>query len=177
MTELAHDDECVVSKPVDEEQLYFDTIIGALEETMMEESFSTMIDKFAEQNCNIFEEGEENKLEYTTLFAEYQGMIEKYLETSLNEKIQNFELSRFLRVLEKVEQQKKEQTTSKGQEESNDDEWEDIEEGDMSGDVFDMLLSFTDFMEFKELMLSYKKQEYFKDKFSGLLVVSNGSKK
>lgn len=136
-----------------------------------------MIDKFAEKNCKIFEEGDENKLEYTTLFSEYQTMIEHYLERSLTEKIKNFEMSRFMRVIEKVEQQKKDQANSKEQEESNDDDWEDIEEGDMSGDVFEMLLSFTDFMEFKELMVSYKKKEYFNDKFSGLLVVSNGSRK
>ena len=102
-------------------------------------------------------------------------MIEAYLEKSLTMKIENFDMTRFMRVLEKVEQQKQENTTTKEEDESNDDDWEDVEEGDVGGDVFDMLLSFTDFMEFKELMLSYKKKDYFNDKFSGLLVVSKNA--
>ncbi|KAL9655639.1 hypothetical protein ABK040_002302 [Willaertia magna] len=138
---------------------YFYTIVGALEETIMEDEFTALIDSFAEKYCEVFVEGDENKLEYTTIFNEYQQIIEKYLDQSLHNKIEGYDMNQFISILEKIESKKKQ-----------DNNRSDFD-NDFSGEVFDMLLSFTDFVEFKELMLSYKKKDYFNDKFDGLLVV------
>jgi hypothetical protein len=47
-----------------------------------------------------FEDSGENKLEYTTLFNEYQTLVEGLLQQKLSEKIEGFQMEDFERMLE-----------------------------------------------------------------------------
>ena len=61
----------------------FDQIISRLDEVLMDEGFHECTDAFVAKHCGVFEDGEENKLEYTTLFAEYTALLERYIESRL----------------------------------------------------------------------------------------------
>ena len=59
----------------------FDAIVGALEDFLIDDGFEAARVAFCRQQCGHFEEGEENKLIYTQLFAQYQTLIESAIET------------------------------------------------------------------------------------------------
>ena len=88
--------------------------------------------KFCEEHCGIFDDKDENKIEYTEIFQRYTSLIESTLDQKLTEKVPNFSMKRFETMLL-----------------SRQDE--------MDTEIFDLLLSLSDFDEFKEVMLSYKK--------------------
>lgn len=110
----------------------FDFIVGALEEVLLDPSFETIKRKFCEEHCNIFDDKDENKIEYTEIFQKYTTLIESTLDQKLTEKVPNFSMKRFETMLL-----------------SRQDE--------MDTEIFDLLLSLSDFDEFKDVMLSYKK--------------------
>ncbi|UYV63636.1 ARL2BP [Cordylochernes scorpioides] len=88
-----------------------------------------------ERHSEVFENSPgdgENKLEYTTAFNDYTHFIETHLEESLKKKIPTFSMSQFLCLL-----------GSKKPDE-------------LDGEIFDLLISFSSFLHFKELMLDYK---------------------
>ncbi|XP_068594988.1 LOW QUALITY PROTEIN: ADP-ribosylation factor-like protein 2-binding protein [Brachionichthys hirsutus] len=109
----------------------FDTIIGRIEDIIMEESFQQLQQTFMEKHYLEFEESEENKLSYTIVFNEYVAVVERHLEQQLTERILHFNMNTFLAQL----MQHKEK---------------------MPEDIFDMLVTFTDFMAFKEMFLEYR---------------------
>lgn len=109
----------------------FDEAVGALEEIIMEQDFVKVQTDFCKKHCAVFEDSEENKLEYTDVFNAYTDTIEKHLETRLTSRIPGFELDKFAHMCEK-------------------------RKDEISEDVFDILLSCGDFAEFKDLMLSHK---------------------
>mmetsp|Transcript_12804 Transcript_12804/g.20841 ORF Transcript_12804/g.20841 Transcript_12804/m.20841 type:complete len:186 (-) Transcript_12804:235-792(-) len=110
----------------------FDLAVGVLEEVIMDPDFVDMQTTFCKKHCALFdEEGEENKLEYTTLFNEYTDLIESYLEACLRRRIPGFRLDDFAYTCEQRRHE-------------------------ICGDVFDILLSLGDYDEFKELMISHK---------------------
>mmetsp|Transcript_5033 Transcript_5033/g.11437 ORF Transcript_5033/g.11437 Transcript_5033/m.11437 type:complete len:231 (+) Transcript_5033:30-722(+) len=113
----------------------FDTTIGALEEIIMDDEFQTMQEKFAEENCSHFDETDENKLIYTEIFAKYTGLVEGYLERRLQETLPGFSMVNFMEMLIAREEEMR------------------------ASDVFDVLVSCTDFETFKEIMLSHKSQK------------------
>jgi ADP-ribosylation factor 2-binding protein len=115
------------------EDIEFDMILGALEDILMDGELSQLQKEFCERHCIIFEETEENKLEYTELFNQYTALIESNLNEKLRSRIPGFEMSMFESLL-------------KGRDEE-----------ELSGEIFEILLSFTDFGEFKEYMLSVKR--------------------
>lgn len=49
----------------------FDLIVGVLESIVMDPSFRSQHEAFCRTNCQVFENTEENKLVYTTLFQQY----------------------------------------------------------------------------------------------------------
>ena len=49
-----------------------DAVVGKLEDILVDESFESVRLRFCEENCLIFEEGEENKLEYTEAFRSFR---------------------------------------------------------------------------------------------------------
>ena len=47
------------------EDIYFDTVVEALQDIILDEHFENMQQQFLNKYCQIFEENEENKFEYT----------------------------------------------------------------------------------------------------------------
>ncbi|GFT00670.1 ADP-ribosylation factor-like protein 2-binding protein [Nephila pilipes] len=112
-------------------ECHFDTIIGYIEDIIIDTSFAKLQHNFMEKHYKKFEECEENKLEYMDIFNSYTELIEKHIETSLIKRIPGFSMKEFLKdIINK--------------------------QSELDGDVFDMLVSFTDFISFKEMFLDYK---------------------
>lgn len=86
----------------------------------------------------------QSKLVYTDLFSQYTELIEGYIIGRLTLEINFFSMERFGSLLAD-------------------------RQDEITGDVFDMLMSFTDFEEFKSLMLSFKNQGGFAGGIDGCL--------
>ncbi|XP_031603405.2 ADP-ribosylation factor-like protein 2-binding protein isoform X1 [Oreochromis aureus] len=127
----------------------FDGVIGCIEDIIMEDDFQQLQQIFMEKHYCEFDDSDENKLSYTPIFNEYIDLLEKYLEQQLMERIPGFNMDTFKELL----MQHKEE---------------------VSGDIFDMLLTFTDFMAFKEMFLQYRaeKEGQCPDLSQGLVVTS-----
>merc|ERR1711939_1025192 len=109
----------------------FDAIVGKLEEIIMDDEFNSQVTDFMRTHCTCFERGDEHKLEYMDIFQRYTTLIEEHVERGLSEA--DFSMEQFLSVLEARQEE-------------------------ISADVFDMLLSMSDFEMFKEQMLEYREQ-------------------
>merc|ERR1712086_330946 len=112
---------------------FFDAVIGQLEEVIMGDGFNQEQNDFMTANCSCFDREGEMKLEYTEIFQQYTALIEDHIERALTEGVQDFAMDRFLGLLE-----------------SREDE--------VSADVFDMLLSLSDFEIFRLQMCEFKEQ-------------------
>ncbi|NXF51564.1 AR2BP protein, partial [Oceanites oceanicus] len=134
------------SSPSDAE---FDAVVGYLEDIIMDDDFQLIQRTFMEKHYQEFDDSEENKLIYTSIFNEYISLVEKYIEEKLVDRIPGFNMTAFTMSL----QQHKDE---------------------MAGDIFDMLLTFTDFLAFKEMFLDYRaeKEGRSPDLSSGLVVTS-----
>eukprot|EP00899_Mesostigma_viride_P017285 jgi/Mesvir1/25558/Mv01795-RA.1 len=113
-----------------EEDRKFDSIVGALEEIIMDPSFDQPQVELCRRHCHQFDEAEENKLVYMEIFKEYTFLVESAIEHRLTQKVPGFSMNEFLGMLKAKEH--------------------------LEGDVFDLLLTLSDFAAFKELMLSHK---------------------
>lgn len=109
----------------------FDTTIGHIEDIIIGPEFALLQNDFMEKYYKSFEEIEENKLEYMDIFNEYTEHIEKYIEEALTRRIPGFLMKDFLCQIERKREE-------------------------LDGEIFDILLSFTDFIAFKEMILDYK---------------------
>ncbi|CAM9332368.1 unnamed protein product, partial [Discosporangium mesarthrocarpum] len=78
-----------------------------------------------------FEDSDENKLIYTDLFGRYTGMIESHIDEKLRSRMPDFNMESLFKMM--VER-----------------------EDEITGDVFEMLLSFGEFSEFKKMMLAHR---------------------
>lgn len=127
----------------------FDAVIGCIEDIIMEDEFQQLQQSFMEKYYSEFDDSDENKLTYTPIFNEYVNLLEKHLEQQLMERIPNFNMNTFIQLL----MQHKEEVPA---------------------DIFDMLLSFTDFMAFKEMFLEYRAEKEGRglDLTQGLVVTS-----
>lgn len=92
-------------------------------------------------HCELFEDTDENKLEYTPVFEEYCETMEALIADRLAEAIEDFDMVEFMEMLQ--EQQESQGGNCKGG-------------PSMQGDVFEMLHELGDFASFKELMLAFK---------------------
>lgn len=106
----------------------FDLYVGALQDILMDEEFEKMRKQFSTKHCMEFEATEENKLSYMQIFKEYQDTIESYLLKRLSESIDDFSMEYFT-----------------GELKQRKDEIDDM--------IMDLLLSFSDFEQFKEMMV------------------------
>ena len=106
----------------------FDEIVGQLQDILMDADFEQMQKSFCNQNCMHFDASEENKLIYTQIFKEYTEKIEKYITNRLEQTVDGFEMESFLL---QVSERK--------------DEIDEV--------LMDLLLSFSEFESFKEMML------------------------
>ncbi|TNN68262.1 ADP-ribosylation factor-like protein 2-binding protein [Liparis tanakae] len=127
----------------------FDGIVGCIEDIIMEEEFQQLQQSFMDKHYLEFEDSDENKLTYTHIFNEYVDLLEKHLEQQLMERISTFNMNTFIK---RIMQHKEE----------------------VPGDIFDMLLTFTDFMAFKEMFLEYRAEKEGRglDLSQGLVVTS-----
>lgn len=125
----------------------FDDIVGELQSLVMRQEFQDVRDTFLKEHCSIFEDTEENKLEYTPLFKEWTRRLEGFIETELAAAIPSFTLAGFIKML----------GTRRDQ----------IDE-----ELFDMLASLGDFQAFKEEMIAYRSFNEGGDVMSGFLQLS-----
>jgi ADP-ribosylation factor 2-binding protein len=131
------------------EEIKFDTTIGALEDILVcDDEFTSIQNGFFDVHCGKFTDDEENRVEYTAIFDDYTTLMEATLERMLSAKVSDFNMHDF----EKQLINRKE---------------------DIAGEIFDLLLSFSDFIEFKAQILAHKKQLEGGDMFGDLLIVSN----
>lgn len=119
---------------LDAETKLFDQIVGALEDILMDPSFEKEKEQFCRSNCHHFEETDENKLVYMDVFQKYTQLIENLIESNLRTAVPGFEMEEFLRLL-------------------------DAHKDELMSDVFDLLTSLGDFEVFKDVMLSYKREQ------------------
>ncbi|KAE8608166.1 hypothetical protein XENTR_v10011417 [Xenopus tropicalis] len=120
-----------VSSPKDAE---FDSVVGHMEDIIMDDEFQLLQHGFMDKYYHEFEDTEENKLTYTTIFNEYIGLVEKFIEEQLLLRIPAFNMSAFISSLQ-------------------------CHREEIAGDIFDILLTFTDFLAFKEMFLDYKAEK------------------
>ncbi|KAM4894706.1 ADP-ribosylation factor-like protein 2-binding protein [Sylvia borin] len=127
----------------------FDAVVGYLEDIIMDDDFQLIQRNFLEKHYQEFDDSEENKLIYTDIFNEYISLVEKYIEEKLLDRIRGFDMVAFTVSL----QQHKDE---------------------MPGDIFDLLLTFTDFLAFKEMFLEYRAEKEGRtlDLSSALVVTS-----
>jgi|TARA_B110001469_G_C9529043_1_gene263086 ADP-ribosylation factor 2-binding protein len=111
----------------------FEGMVAMLEDIMMDEGFNDLVGGFMKQHCGEFDEGEENKLVYTTLFAEYTAMLERYIAEHISTRLPDFDMPAFCAQLR-----------------------ERSEELPISHLDLDTLGAFGDFEAFKEMMVSCK---------------------
>lgn len=109
----------------------FDLVVGSLEEIVVGDTFQNMHDGFMDKYCNEFEDNEENKLSYTNIFTNYVDMLENYIQTELCKRIKDFNMVDFMKHLSS-------------------------RKNEISPELFEMLVSFTDFLTFKQLMIDHK---------------------
>ncbi|GFR51997.1 hypothetical protein Agub_g14532 [Astrephomene gubernaculifera] len=110
----------------------FDSIVGALEDVLMDPDFEELREGFCRENCQHFEDSDENKLIYTDIFSKYTELVERTIESKLADAVPGFSMQEFMSLLES-------------------------HKDNLMSDVFDLLLSLADFETFKEVMLSYKR--------------------
>lgn len=126
--------EEVLAKSSGGKDANFDEIIGNIEDLLIDDKFNKLQNDFKTKYYQQFEDVEENKLEYTSIFKEYQDLIEHHLEKELSKRLPQFSMTAFIKQL----MERKEE---------------------LDGEVFEMLLSLSDFLIFKELMLDFKKEK------------------
>jgi len=111
----------------------FDTIVGFMEEIIMSDEFSSIQNGFCERNCGIFEADGENKPEYMDIFNSYTRLIESTIDKLMLERMPNFKMARFEAMIAE-------------------------RPDEISGEIFEMLSSMGDFVEFKDMMVNFKRQ-------------------
>uniref|UniRef100_G3TZ13 ADP-ribosylation factor-like protein 2-binding protein n=3 Tax=Elephantidae TaxID=9780 RepID=G3TZ13_LOXAF len=112
----------------------FDAVVGNIEDIIMDDEFQVLQRSFMDKYYEEFEDTEENKLAYTPIFNEYLSLVEKYIEEQLLKRIPGFNMAAFTSTLKH-------------------------HKDEVTDDIFDMLLTFMDFLAFKEMFLDYKAEK------------------
>ena len=128
------DDEEVFACDAGSDDAAFDEAVGVLEEILVGDDLSRAQTAFCRAHAHVFEEGDENKHEYLGLFQDYAALMEAEVEARLQASLAGFDLQNFMAQLAERREE-------------------------ITGDVFDLLLGLSDFAEFKEMMLAYKRGE------------------
>ena len=113
------------------EDIRFDTIVGIVEELIVDDTFSRLREDFFKAHAHRFDDGVENPHHYLDIHRAYIADVEAFVERFIAARDADFSMSAFLVSL----QSRKDEVT---------------------GDVWDLLATATDFLLFKETMLSYK---------------------
>ena len=125
-------EESIVNK--DSDDFKFDIFAEALQDIVIEDEFEKMQNDFCEKYYKIFEDKAENKLEYTKIFNEYTKTTEDFLEKNLKKRVTQYKIDDFYKMLESKKFKMDEQ-------------------------LLDTLLDLSDFNNFKEMMLNYKRSK------------------
>ncbi|CAH1388429.1 unnamed protein product [Nezara viridula] len=112
----------------------FDVIVGHIEDILIDEEFLKLQKCILEKHCEEFDETEENKLSYTSVFEEYVSVMENYIEQRLKKEMIGFDLEEFYEELNK-------------------------RRDSLDGEVFEVLYTLSDFVAFKEMILCYKNEK------------------
>ncbi|XP_024136526.1 ADP-ribosylation factor-like protein 2-binding protein [Oryzias melastigma] len=128
------DEEIIAVSYSSDSDLAFDGVIGCIERILVGSQFQQLQGDFLEKYYLEFDESDENKLSYTAMFNEYVDLLEKHLEQQLMERIPDFNMKTFTELL----MQRKDE---------------------VQDDVFETLMTFTDFLTFKEMFLDYKAEK------------------
>ncbi|KAJ9458457.1 hypothetical protein DIPPA_02046 [Diplonema papillatum] len=116
----------------EEKNRKFDLAQSVLEEMVESDArFYALQDRFKNAHCGVFDDADENKLEYTPLFKEWVRLMDGYTTAKLNNRIVGFDLEEFMGILEE-------------------------RRDEVSAGLWSFLLSFTDFEAFKQAMLDHK---------------------
>ena len=129
--EFGDDMEVITSNSSSGTQRRFDFIIGTIEDIVICHEFRCLQFNFMEKYYLEFEDTEENKFIYTDIFREYGEIIEKYLVNELKKRLPDFSMERFATSLQ-------------------------AHKHEMTDEIFDMFVTFTDFLAFKEMFLDYR---------------------
>ncbi len=125
-------EESIVNK--DSDDYKFDIFAEALQDIVIEEEFEKMQNDFCEKYYKVFEDKDENKLEYTKIFNEYTKKTEEFLEKNLKKRVTQYKIDDFYKMLESKKFKMDEQ-------------------------LLDTLLDISDFGNFKQMMLDYKRSK------------------
>ena len=118
----------------DSDNYKFDKFAEALQDIVIEDEFEKMQNDLCEKYYKIFEEKDENKLEYTKIFNEYTKTTEEFLEKELKKRVKEYNIDDFYKLLESKKFKIDEQ-------------------------LLDTLLDLSEFNNFKEMMLNYKREK------------------
>ena len=129
--EFGDDMEVITCNSGTNTQRQFDILIGIIEEIVISPEFRRLQYEFMERYYSEFEDTEENKFVYTDIFKEYGEIIEKYLVDELQKRIPDFSMDRFAASLQ-------------------------AHKNEITDEIFDMFVTFTDFLAFKEMFLDYR---------------------
>ena len=125
------DDEDIACSRSSAKDTQFDLVIGHIEDIVVDHTFQTKQMDFFDKHYTEFEDTEENKLTYTPIYQDYVSMLEKHIESELIKRMPSFNMKNFLKLLNE-------------------------RKNDISEELHELLLSFTDFLTFKELMIDHK---------------------
>jgi ADP-ribosylation factor 2-binding protein len=117
----------------DPETEQFDRTIGLIEDLIMDEEFRLIQQTFLTKYAHEFDpELDENKLIYTDIHKEYLKIIEDFVLNKIKRCQPDFNLELFMKQLESRQEE-------------------------LEGEIFEFLLTFTDFLAFKEWMLDHRR--------------------
>ncbi|XP_014680801.1 PREDICTED: ADP-ribosylation factor-like protein 2-binding protein isoform X2 [Priapulus caudatus] len=121
-----------------------------MEDIIIDERFRQLQTTFMEEHYREFDDSEENKFSYTDIFRAYNTLLENFIQESLIQRLPNFSMADFIRQLQ-------------------------MRRDELDGEVFEILLSFSDFLAFKEAILDFKsaKEGRTVDLSSGISITSS----
>ena len=119
----------------DPETEEFDRTIGLIEDLMMDEEFRSIQQEFLNKYASEFDPDlDENKLSYTDIHREYLNIIEEFLLNKIKRSQPDFKLENFMKQFESRQEE-------------------------LESEIFEFLLTFTDFLAFKEWMLDHRRSK------------------
>lgn len=133
--EDGEDETIAVHQSSDKETEKFDRTIGIIEDLIMDDEFRSIQDDFVTKYAQEFDpDVDENKFIYTDIHKEYLKLVEDFILKKIQRIQPEFNLDAFMKQLE-----------------SHQDEFE--------GEIFEFLLTFTDFLAFKQWMLDHRQSK------------------
>jgi len=128
------DDETFAShKSTDPETEQFDRTIGLIEDMIMDDEFRSIQQNFLNKYAHEFDPNtDENKLIYTDIHREYLTIVDDFVLNKIKRTQPEFNLEKFMHQLES-------------------------RQNELEGEIFEFLLTFTDFLAFKEWMLDHRR--------------------